>query len=80
VTVEALGMVERGEAFVRSLGFRVFRVRHIVATDGAPGARLQIAPGEMSRLPQFAEALEGGLRASGYRTVEIDPAGYCSAS
>lgn len=76
VTVEALAMIERGEAHVRSLGFRVFRVRHLA--DGAPRARVQIAPEEMPRLPQLREILEAGLRAAGYAAVEIDPAGYRS--
>lgn len=76
VTIEALAMIERGEALVRSLGFRVFRVRHLAATATA---RVQIAPDEMPRLPQLQPALESGLLAAGYARVEIDPAGYRSA-
>src|SRR5207249_12320026 len=38
VTVDALAMVERAEEHIRSLGFRVFRVRHIVKHDAPPGA------------------------------------------
>ncbi len=79
VTTEALGMIERGEALVRSLGFRIFRVRHIAAGSAAPHARVQIAPGEMPRLPQVARELEAGLLAAGYAAVEIDPAGYRTA-
>jgi uncharacterized protein len=75
VTVEALAMVERGEAHVRSLGFRVFRVRHVV--EGArPRARVQVAPEEMGRLAETTSKIEAGLRAVGYEAVEIDPAGY----
>ena len=76
VTVDALAMVERGEAAVRALGFRVFRVRHIVDGDGPPRARVQIAPEEMSRLPEVAGQLERDVSAAGYSAVEIDPAGY----
>jgi len=81
VTVHALAMVEQGEAWVRSLGFRVFRVRHNVAADaGPPKARVQIAPEEMPTLdPVLADRLSAGLRAVGYGEVEIDPAGYRSA-
>jgi PP-loop superfamily ATP-utilizing enzyme len=71
-------MIERGEAHVRSLGFRVFRVRHLA--DGPPRARVQIAPEEMPRLPQLRDALEAGLLAAGYAAVEIDPAGYRSGA
>ena len=78
VTVEALAMIERGEAHVRSLGFRIFRVRHLAG--GPPCARVQIAPEELPRLPQFRAALEAGLLAAGYAAVEIDPAGYRSGA
>lgn len=78
VTIEALSMVERGEAHVRSLGFRVFRVRHIAEPSLPARARVQIAPEEMPRLPEVSAELEAGLRAAGYAVVEIDPAGYRS--
>ena len=77
VTVEALAIIERGEALVRSLGFKVFRVRH-VALDHETHARLQVAPEEMARLAPLTEPLVSGLRAAGYDAVEIDPAGYRS--
>ena len=81
VSVEALGMIEKGEAFVRSLGFRVFRVRHHLDGEGPrPRARVQIAPAEMAeRLTGREETLRAGLLAVGYRDVEIDPEGYRSA-
>jgi len=77
VTREALALVERGEEFVRSLGFRVFRVRYV---DGeAAGARVQIAPAEMPALDGQREVLQDGLRRAGFGFVEIDPQGYRSA-
>ena len=81
VTPEALGMIERGEAFVRAMGFRVFRVRHHLDDASAPPrARVQIAPAEMAgRLDEReASQLRDGLHALGYGTVEIDPEGYRS--
>jgi uncharacterized protein len=79
VTLEALAMVEKGEAWVRSLGFRVFRVRHLASADRVPNARVQIAPEEMARVPAVREQIQGGLHAVGYAEVEIDPEGYRSA-
>ncbi len=81
VSVEALGMIEAGEAYVRSLGFRVFRVRHHLDGSGpVPRARVQIAPAEMAaRLAGREDALRDGLLAVGYQAVEIDPEGYRSA-
>ena len=80
VTVEALGMVERGEAHLRQLGFRIFRVRHLAEPAHPPRARVQIAPEEMARLPEVQRELEAGLLAAGYVAVEIDPAGYRSGA
>ena len=77
VTVEALAMIEQGEAWVRSLGFKVFRVRHLVENE-IPGARVQIAPEELPRATPIAETLISGLRAIGYHSVVIDPEGYRS--
>ena len=84
VTADALAMVEAGEEWVRSLGFSVFRVRHIalerpagaVHVASAALARVQIAPEEMCKLPEAGLRLEAGLRAAGYTAVEIDPLGY----
>ncbi len=81
VTGEALAMIERAEAFVRSLGFQVFRVRHHADAAAAPIARVQIAPDELAaRLPAAAADLEAGILAAGYREVQIDPQGYRSAA
>ena len=76
VTSAALAMIERGEALVRGLGFKIFRVRHIVGTDRPPVARVQIAPEETPRLSTAQPEIERGLLAAGYGGVEIDPAGY----
>jgi uncharacterized protein len=77
VTPEALAMIERGEASVRSHGFKVFRVRHLELSTETR-ARLQIAPEEMGRIDRVRESLVAGLLAAGYDAVEIDPAGYQS--
>ncbi len=77
VSREALAMVEAGEEWVRSLGFSVFRVRHLVPDpEGLPEAKVQIAVAEMSRLPQVRQPLEEGLFAVGYGRVWVDPEGY----
>jgi uncharacterized protein len=77
VTAGALAMIERGEALVRTFGFKIFRVRHL-ALGGETRARLQVAPEEMDRIVPVTEALISGLRAAGYDSVEIDPDGYRS--
>ena len=78
VTVDALAMIEKAEAFVQGLGFRIFRVRHVVGTDGRFTARLQVAPEELPRLGPLNGRVVAGLTEAGYHAVEIDPAGYRS--
>ena len=80
VTTVALAMIERGEALVRSMGFRVFRVRHLVEDQEHSKfrARVQIAPEEMGNLGTHESSLISGLAEVGYTTVEIDPEGYRS--
>jgi uncharacterized protein len=74
-------MVEAGEEWVRSLGFSVFRVRHLeqINSEGAR-AKVQLAPAEMLRLQDFKRDIESGLQAVGYAEVEFDPEGYRSAA
>ena len=76
VTVDALAMVERAEEHIRSLGFRVFRVRHVVKHDAPPSALVQIAPGELPLVASVHADIECGVREAGYAFVEIDPGGY----
>lgn len=76
VTREALDFVERGEAIVRQFGFKVFRVRYRApeAAGGSnrPGARIQIASGEMKRLETTRHTVIAALSAGGFGQVEID--------
>ena len=76
VTTDALAMVERAEEHVRSLGFRIFRVRHVVKHDAPPSALVQIAPGELPLAADVQAAIERGIREAGYASVEMDPGGY----
>lgn len=74
VTREALALVEQGEALLRSLGFKVFRVRFLEGPP--PAARVQISPSEMASLAPVEARMREGLTAIGFSRVEVDPAGY----
>jgi pyridinium-3,5-biscarboxylic acid mononucleotide sulfurtransferase len=82
VTVEKLQIIERAEAAVRAMGFRVCRVRHhdLGAVAGRPAAlaRLEIGREELPRAlaPDISERLVRELRAIGYQHVTIDLQGY----
>jgi uncharacterized protein len=73
VTDEKLRMIERAEAVLRNLGFRVCRVRHHDSI-----ARLEIGREEMAHAldPDVAEAIDRELRALGYEHVTLDLRGY----
>ena len=73
VTEAKLQTIEKAEMVVRSLGFRVFRVRHHDTV-----ARLEIAKGELARAlePAISEVLVRELKALGYHHVTIDLQGY----
>jgi uncharacterized protein len=77
VTSERLGLVERGEAALRALGFRQFRVR---LHDRL--ARVEISPEEMPRAlaPEMAAAMADRLKAAGFAYVALDLEGYRQGS
>ncbi len=77
VTAPKLQQIERAEAAVRALGFRVFRVRHHEQI-----ARLELAQDEMARAlePEIAGRLVADLKAAGYQHVSLDLQGYRQGS
>jgi uncharacterized protein len=77
VTPERLSMVERGEAALRGLGFRQFRVR---LHDKL--ARVELSPDEMPRAltPAMAGAMAQALKAAGFAYVALDLEGYRQGS
>ena len=77
VTAERLSLVERGEAALRGLGFRQFRVR---LHDKL--ARVELAQDELQRglEPKMAAAIAQALKAAGFTYVALDLEGYRQGS
>jgi uncharacterized protein len=77
ITADKLRQVDTAEAFVRSLGFRQFRVRHHDRL-----ARLEVPLDEIPRLWEEGrhEAIVARLRELGYLYVAVDLAGFQSGS
>ena len=73
VTVEKLQTIERAEAALRRLGFRVCRVRH---HDDL--ARIELGRDEIARAlePELSATIIRALKAAGYKYVTIDLQGY----
>jgi uncharacterized protein len=77
ITADKLRQVDAAEAYLRSLGFRQFRVRHHERL-----ARLEIAQDEIGRLWEDGrhEGIVARLRELGYVYVAVDLAGLQSGS
>ena len=77
VTPERLETVEQGEAELRRLGFRQFRVRHHDEL-----VRIEIAPEELPRAlsPEMAQKLTQIFKSLGFRFVTLDLEGYRQGS
>ena len=77
ITAEKLRQVDAAEAFVRSLGFRQFRVRHHDRL-----ARLELAPDEIALLWENGrqDAIVKRFRELGYGYVTLDLQGFRSGS
>lgn len=77
VTPERLTMIERGEAALRELGFRQFRVR---LHDQL--ARVEVAPEEMDRAlsKETSAAISQALKRAGFTYVALDLEGYRQGS
>jgi len=75
INPKGLDMVAQAEAFIRSLGFLVVRVR----TRGET-AMVEVGQDELDRLFSTAvrESVLRELRRIGYKTVLFDAEGYCS--
>lgn len=77
VTIGRLSKVEKGEEYLRSLGFREFRVR-----IHGEIARIEIAKDEMVNAlnPEVAESLNTYFKGLGFRFVSLDLGGFRSGS
>jgi uncharacterized protein len=77
VTAERLSLVERGEAALREMGFKQFRVRLHERL-----ARVEIAQDELPRAldPAMAAEIARALRAAGFAYVALDLEGYRQGS
>ena len=77
VTPENLSIVEKGEAILRELGFRQFRVRYHQEL-----ARIEIAPEELPRAlnPEMAQVLAERFKQIGFIYVTLDLEGYRQGS
>ncbi|MGW8180702.1 MAG: ATP-dependent sacrificial sulfur transferase LarE, partial [bacterium] len=77
VTAERLEQIEEAESFVRSLGFRDFRVRHHNEL-----ARIEISQSELPKIMSLSlfKAIDEHFKSLGYQYVTVDLRGFRSGS
>ena len=76
ISPTSLAQIERAEDALRTLGFRVCRVRHY-----GPTARVELDPDDLAGLTGGMRGrIVGAVRAVGYADVTIDPRGYRQGS
>ena len=76
VDPDVLGQIDRAEAGLKRLGFRVLRVRHF----GDEAARVELAADELDRALAQPGPVVAAVRAAGYDRVEIDDKPFRSGS
>ncbi len=78
VEITSLAQIEKSEDFVKSLGFKQVRVRHL-----PEGASVEVGVDELSKLyaqPNLVSQIEIELKRIGYESVQINPKGYRQGS
>ncbi len=78
VEISSLAQIEKAEDFVKSLGFKQVRVRHL-----PDGASVEVGEDELSRFdaePDLVSQIECELENIGYKSVKINPNGYKQGS
>jgi pyridinium-3,5-biscarboxylic acid mononucleotide sulfurtransferase len=73
VTIEKLSVIERGEAKLRALGFRLLRVRH-----HGDVVRIEIAPEELPKALsiEMTQRIAAAFKQLGFKYVTLDLEGY----
>lgn len=71
ITQKKLKRIAKGEEYIRSLGFRIVRVR-----DYGELARVEVGKDEIPKARKLEREISSGLRKIGYPSVAIDPRGY----
>lgn len=75
ITRDNLRQVEEGEELIRSLGFRIVRVRH-----HGELARIEVPLEDLDRLIEVRDRVSAGLESVGFRFVAVDLKGFRSGS
>ena len=77
---EDLARVEKAEDFIRSLGFKMVRLRHYQLPDKTLLARVEVGAQDIERVASHKSQVTNKLKKLGYNYVTLDLEGYRSGS
>lgn len=80
IRIEDLTRVEKAEDFIRSLGFKMVRLRHYQLSDKTLLARVEVDKKDINLVVRRPSSLVRHLKELGYNYVTLDLEGYRSGS
>ena len=80
ITVEDLRRIEKAEAYIRSLGFKMVRVRHYQLSDKTLLARVEVNNSDIPKIVGRRSSVVNCLKELGYTYVTLDLEGYRAGS
>lgn len=80
IGIDDLARVEKAEDFIRSLGFKMVRVRHYQLPDKTLLARVEVGAQDIERVTSHKSQVTSKLKKLGYNYVTLDLEGYRSGS
>lgn len=80
IKIEDLARVEAAEDFIRSLGFKMVRLRHYQLPDKTLLARVEVGAQDIERVASRKSQVASKLKKLGYNYVTLDLEGYRSGS
>ncbi len=73
ITRELLGMVDKAEAYLKTLGFRQLRVRHY-----GPTLKIEVEKPDLARIIELSDQIVTQMKSIGYTYVTLDLEGFRS--
>ena len=80
IRLEDLSRIEKAENYIRSLGFKMVRLRHYRLADETLLARLEVDKKDIKKVASYQLAVASYLKKLGYNYITLDLEGYRSGS
>ena len=80
IGLEDLSRIEKAENYIRSLGFKMVRLRHYRLSDETLLARLEVDKKDIKKVTSYQLPVTSYLKKLGYNYITLDLEGYRSGS